>query len=304
MSVRLRRTAIAFGTLGFAALAISPGPRGEAMGPSERLPVFKGLSYTVEQKTISDADPGLVVECPEESVPTGGGTFIDTAGADDASLTNSTPQPAGDPNQTPDEGWLSEGNLAPAFPTATMISYAICAERASKIRYRSSSKLVAAGVTDGANVNCPKNTVATGGGTLTDSDLGDMIIVGSRPTPFDKKKPTGWVTVAHNYDSAPHGLVAYAICSKEEQKYSVKHRKVQMTDGAPGEANLAVNCPKNSVVSGGGAEIFGGPLTGDAWLTSSSPQPVGSDKPPKKGWIAEGISFEEADLDVWAICKK
>jgi hypothetical protein len=304
---RTRRALLGMGAAGLAAgtVVLSSAAAGEEAAARDVIGTSHGLKYAFEQETITASDPFVVVNCPGATAPTGGGTFIETEDPVEAQITNSTPQPAGDPNQKPDEGWLSEGRLAPMLGSTSLLAYAICSDRPSKLRYRSEAKFVPAGQTDSVAAECPNGTALTGGGALTDSDLGDMILPVSRPDFPGRGDPRGWAAVAHNYDNVQHSLVAYAICSKEKDKYSYRVKGVDIPDGTPGSAHQVVRCPKRRAVSGGGAEIFGGITAGDAWLTVSSPQPAGDpNKAPKKGWIAEGISYEEETLDVWAICKK
>jgi hypothetical protein len=298
------RSALLVGAVGLAAGAIvlSPAAAGGNAAARDVIGSSHGLTYAVEQTTITGPGGSLVVDCPGETAVTGGGTFMDAANPATTQITNSTPQPAGDPNQKPDEGWLSEGRLS---GSTTLLAYAICSDRPSKLRYASDVKLVEAHQTDSVTAECPNGTALTGGGALTDSVLGEMVLVGSRPHPAGQSKPRRWFARAHNFGDVQHSLRTYAICSKEKDKYSYKVKGVDIPAGNPGSAHKVVKCGKGRAVSGGGADITGGVLANDAWLTVSSPQPAGDpNQTPKKGWIAEGVSSEEETLDVYAICKE
>ncbi len=256
-----------------------------------------GLKYVSEQGTITPAGDLVVANCPDGTAVTGGGTFIDDATS--AVLTNSTPQPAGDPSIKPDGGWLSEGITG---TNTVMLSYAICSKRPGKLRYRSKAILVPADQTRSVTKKCPRGTAVTGGGVLTDGDPDNMEPVGSRPHRPSARKPRGWFAAAHNYDDVQHSLVVYAICSKQKRKYSYRRREVEIPDGNSQSAHKVVNCPSRRAVSGGGAQVSA-PANG--WLTVSSPQPAGDPgQLPKRGWIGEAGSNSGGTLKVWAICKK
>ncbi len=302
---RSLRVQLAVGSIGLVTGAIALGATDSddrARAPA-LLGQSHGLKYVSDQKTITQADAVLVVNCPGRTAVTGGGTFLEDA--DSSEITNSTPQPAGDPAIKPDEGWLSEGN---AFPEDLMLSYAICSNRPGKLRYRSKAILVPADQTRSVTKKCPRGTAVTGGGVLTDSGLGEMTPVASRPHRPSARKPRGWFAAAHNYDGAQqHSLVVYAICSKQKRKYSYKRRQVEIPDEPgfpPTAAHKVVNCPSRRAVSGGGAQVSA-PGTGGS-LTVSSPQPAGDpEQLPKRGWIGEGSSATgPGTLKVWAICKR
>ena len=264
----------------------------------------KGLTYVVGQKTISNNDPALVLDCPQRTAVTGGGTFIDTESAN-AYIDNSAPQPAGDPSVEPDEGWYSKGTLGLGKDSRTMLTYAICSDDPKELVYRSKVKLVDTASQSTVKTRCPRGTAIAGGGVFTDSPLGYMIVFASRPAiPGDGLGSRGgWVATAHNEDnSKKHSLRSYAICSKEQNKYSLKTDGIPIPTVPPHNASLVVDCPGNRVVSVGGAEVRG---TDNRWMPVSSPQPAGDpNQTPKEGWIAEGHSNENRTLSVYAICKK
>jgi hypothetical protein len=155
-------------------------------------------------------------------------------------------------------------------------------------------------------VPCPSGTQVVGGGVADATTTGvntDIRVASSRPTDLRDPGPThhdGWLGAVVNNAAVSGAMKVTAICSAGNS-FEYAHsspRTIPPHDGVFAHAN----CPHDTRVSGGGAEVAGaaGGLSTSAPFDGGDPNALTDD-----GWNVEATNSaaQPHDMQVFAICE-
>jgi hypothetical protein len=146
--------------------------------------------------------------------------------------------------------------------------------------------------TSGA-AQCPGTEQPVGGGAFVASDALTVNINSSYPD------GGSWAVDLDNASSLPTTYYVYAVCIAHSAKYRVVHSPVETA--YPGwVTSKAVNCPRGTVVLGGGAES-GTPDT-DVYINSTVPNQLNAGR---TAWRVAMASYDtyNTSFTVYAVCE-
>jgi hypothetical protein len=141
-----------------------------------------------------------------------------------------------------------------------------------KIRTVSTRVTVAPGADGFVAAPCPSGTVVTGGGfsmANTREELPHFVEGIFLDVDSMRKQGNGWKVQGTNYGDQPVVLTAYAVCLADPSAQTAEV-KAEKNIPAKGGGTVTVNCPKGSVITGGGydaqdTDISESGPAGDAW---------------------------------------
>ena len=113
-------------------------------------------------------------------------------------VTSTGPVDRGDRDKIPDDGWLGEINNDEDVDAVTLGSqtFAVCDSKHGGVRYRSTSKNVADGTSQGKTAHCNGDEEVIGGGVISHSSYAHgMYVVDTYNIPTND----GWYGRVHNW---------------------------------------------------------------------------------------------------------
>jgi hypothetical protein len=160
------------------------------------------------------------------------------------------------------------------------------------------------GQRDSIVAECENDIPVIGGGFFSEAPYGEMSMTGTIPVNVNTLDPTldGWSEGWSGSPSMAWEIATLAICDETKPKYVEKTSTLK-----PGKRKfLAVNCPANRHVYGGGigSEILQpGPLVSSSYPADSNQD---SNKAPDDRWklSADNESVSEVEVSAFAICGK
>jgi hypothetical protein len=249
------------------------------VGPRGWVIVNIGFSNPAGQQTHHSVD------CPVGTVAWGGG--VGGASGVGQNTNSSYPLVSGGLAV----GWQGVENNATGSDSGMSV-WAVCAQEPKNYSVQSASTTDAPGIQTHLGVECPKHSLALGGGAAgTSSSLAENIN-SSYPT------KSSWGVDMNNGSGSDSLFTAYAICGKAN---SVKIIESQAQPNPSGQQSfVAAYCKGKSVETGGG--VFSSTI--DTAVSMNTTVPHGSAT--GNGWISyeNNASGSDASMNTYVVCVK